>query len=224
MGNLRRTRHFNSHSCTPHQQIYILGPFNSGTNLLASMLRDNVIGARLVEEDSKLYWKHTLNKHHLLFLQKNRRNILCIMHRPLLSWIAGVQKMPYDFVFLPDGKVRFLEQIFPNIVEVYRAYNSMYQDILQRADDKHPVVMIDYFKLLHPDNGFEYLNTQLKKAGMGCRLRSKNQFCMALLRPSKDHGSPVQNYQQALEKRDSDERKVMEWLSSKSYSIDGNTH
>uniref|UniRef100_A0A6C0K0M1 Uncharacterized protein n=1 Tax=viral metagenome TaxID=1070528 RepID=A0A6C0K0M1_9ZZZZ len=219
MGNLRRTRHINS--IPSWQRIYILGPFNSGTNLLASLLRNNVINAQLVEGDSP--WKHTLNKRDLLFLQKNRRNILCIMHRPLLSWIAGVQKMPYDLVFLPDGKVRFLNKVYPNIIKVYHAYDSMYQDILRKADNKHPTVIIDYFKLLHPENGFDYLNSQLKKAGVGC-LRSKDQFCKALLRPSKNHGSPVQNYQQALEKRESDERKVMEWLSSNSYSIDGNTH
>ena len=220
MGNLRRTKHIPP---TLHQgrdikhshQIHILGPFNSGTNLLASLLQGNLRGARV---GGGGVWKHTLDEDAVSLLQNNRRNIILMMHRPLASWIAGVQKTPYDLVFLADGTVSFRNRVYPSVVDLYHAYSKMYTKILQRADEKHSAVLIDYFRLLHPEDGFNYLNAQLKKAGAGF-LRCKGHYFKALMRPAKDHGSPVQDYQQALEKRKEDEARVNKWLESGSMSI-----
>lgn len=193
MGKLRRTRHIPK---SIHQgQIHILGPFNSGTNLLRSLLQKNIQGGQVIENG---VWKHTMNQNDIvLLLKKNPRNIILIMYRPLASWIAGVKKAPYDLIFLDDGRVSFNDHVFSNLVELYNAYLALYQKILQTS---HRVVMIDYYKLLHPLDGFNYLNEQLKRAGAGF-LKNKSHYLNALMRPSKDHGSPVQNYVEALEKR-----------------------
>jgi len=134
------------------------------------------------------------------------------MYRPLTSWIAGVRKSPYDIVFLADGTVSFRDRVYPSIVDLYNTYYNMYTKILQR--DENSTVMIDYFKLLHPENGFNYLNGELQKVGAGY-LKCKGKYLNVLMRPAKDHGSPVQNYKEALKKRKVDENRINKWLKSR---------
>ena len=92
-------------------RIHIIGPYNSGTNLLVKMLKDNVRGqdGQTVEieenyHDNGKWGKHCISKDTWTReIVSNKQDVFICLYKPLYNWIASMQTYSYNIRSL-DGK------------------------------------------------------------------------------------------------------------------------
>jgi hypothetical protein len=181
--------------------IQILGPFNSGTNLLVKLLMNNLSEpVELNLEGHTKIWKHSIDMNELKSVIADKNNLIIIMYRDYYTWIKSTKYNKYDLIFDTIDQKAILNNItYQNTIEVYNTYYNTYINLL--AKNKDNVIWVDYYKLLE-DNGFDYLNKKLFKR-FKISLVSKEHYQEALNKPSKHPSIKlVNNSQEALDKRE----------------------
>jgi hypothetical protein len=192
------------------KKIIIIGPFNSGTNLIENLLINNCYHENKnlisVVKNNTIYWKHTLNMK-LLETICDENTLIIIMYKEIYNWIASTQISKYWFNFNKiNDKIQFnvdknasvIEKkfhqncSFNNIVEVYNSYYDAYKNL-----KNNNVIYVNYKKLIS-ENSFNYLNDKLNKFNI-C-ICNKKMFENELNKPSKNHGSCVKNNIEAIRK------------------------
>lgn len=199
------------------KKIQILGPFNSGTNLITKILKKAVNESIALEAEGHTYfWKHNFIFNKIeKFIKKNPNILFICMYRDLFEWIISIQKKSYKLrSFKFNGNIRdnkskyYLKNInldtfcelngvnFKNPIALYNYYYKNYIILLKKYKN---VICLSYSKIIKKETNFNYLTEKLDIFDLTL---NNNGFKLALNRPSKNHGKPVQNSEQALKKNE----------------------
>ena len=192
-------------------KIQILGPFNTGTNLLAKILKKNIQQKiQIHHEGHTLCWKHTLDKS--LIEEKIKQNpdtlFICV-YKPLHNWVCSMQKSSYDIKWdkTLSGKCKFnaneklpggiFNRNYSNIVEIYNMYYNMY---IQLINDHKRVIFMNYYDIIVKENVVKYITNKLSVFNLS--IKGKHDIFNILNKPSKGHGRPVKSANAAINKAD----------------------
>jgi hypothetical protein len=124
------------------------------------------------------------------------------MYKPIYHWIESTKKHSYDIKWNKDiySKCNFCcskgdPGEYKNIVEVYNRYYLTYKYLIEKYNN---VIWIDYYKLLDKKNVKKYLDDNLSPFNIKDK---ENDINYILNKPSKSHGKPVNNSEEALNKK-----------------------
>jgi hypothetical protein len=185
----------NNYTYDSKSRIAVIGPFNTGTNLMKNVIEENnTINNNYHIEYN--FWKHTFTYENM---DKNSKYIIMARH-PYL-WISSLKKESYnikfnsidqDVKFIRDNKNKFeqFDLSFNNLAEIWNMYYRFYKDLLEN-NKLDIVTTIDYCKLVDNtnDNNYEYVLSKLKDIGI--EDLNKQNFIDTFKKPAKDHGHPV---------------------------------
>ena len=174
-------------------KVHIIGPFNTGTNLLHNIIKKcncidlNTNEPVILEDQHKPFSKHTIKIKDINEYISNKNNLLIIMYKNVYNWLYSIQKAPYDVKFTKMySSVELFSKTFPNMIEVYNFYYINYLSLLNQFDN---VIFLDYEKIIDTPTSYDYLNTKLQKINL--RVLSKDNYYLELSRPAKQHGASV---------------------------------
>lgn len=189
-------------------KVFILGPYNSGTNLLQNIFayingHRNEVSHQWgrLPRDKQMHGggKHTLIDLPDLFdkvVQKNSLYIVCF--RNIHSWINSCLKKNYKITIDEADDIKFCNRKWGSLVEVYNEYYTNYMKIIKKYDN---VIFIEYSKIIEDKEGFKYLRSKIKPFGLHI---NKKYFDYCLSVPSHHRGT-VGNSKNAQKK----EKKVI---------------
>ena len=176
-----------------YNKIHLLGPYNSGTCLV-----HNIFSKYSKDDGNTITWKHDNNEnilHHCI--ENNKDCLFIVIYRPLNSWIKSMQKKEYSVTWDKNIKSKciYRKKEYNSIVDIYDEYYNIYIKII----DKYPnVIYLEYNKIVNKDTSYEYVKQQIEHFLIP--MISKEEFMNILSKPSKNHGSPVTNSDEALAK------------------------
>jgi hypothetical protein len=176
------------------KQILIIGPFNTGTNLLNNIISNSDV-IDLVDNDSIVIYNNDnepIHKHTLIIKDINnylleKNNIVIIMYKNVYNWLYSIKKCSYDIVFSNMySEVELYSKKFSNMIELYNFYYINYISILNNFNN---VIFMDYEKIIDNNTSFDYINSKLQKVNL--QITSPNKIMIELSKPSKNHGAPI---------------------------------
>jgi hypothetical protein len=178
------------------KHIHIIGPFNTGTNLLNNIISNSDV-IDLVDNDSIVIYNNDnepIHKHTLIIKDINnylldKNNIVIIMYKNVYNWLYSIKKCSYDIKFKNMySEVELYSKKFANMIELYNFYYINYISILNNFNN---VIFMDYEKIIDidTDTSFDYINSKLQKINL--QITSKDKMMIELSKPSKNHGDPV---------------------------------
>jgi hypothetical protein len=196
--------------------LIILGPMNSGTNLLKKILENS--GCFLLDNsntqifpvgDGSIIWKHNFDFQQIETLLQDPNNLVIFMYKNVFNWLFSMKKKSYEIEFKTiDGEAKFHgiwngelyatnfivpnKQTFTNIIQLYNIYYTNYRNCLMKYNN---VIFLDYEKIIDKVNCFQYINNKLKKIQL--RIISEDSLLKVLSQPSKEHGHSVKNSDEA---------------------------
>jgi len=184
------------------KNIQVLGPYNSGTNLLVNMLAGNLNKEiKLTDEGSTIIWKHSINKRKIRsVIDKNPETIFIVVYKPVINWIKSMIKRQYMVIWDKNvySQCEFKKRKFRNIINLYNSYYRMYRKFCRRFSN---VIYVSYYDIIKKDTVLEYINGKLGKYDL--KVENEEKFFGALERPSKKNsGKPVSNWKEAQLKKD----------------------
>ena len=176
------------------KQIHIIGPFNTGTNLIRNIMsncdivdlsdNDSII---IHNDDTQPIYKHTLIIKDINNYLLDKNNIVIIMYKNVYNWIYSISKSPYDIkIKNVCSVVELHSKKFANIIQLYNFYYINYISILNNFNN---VIFLDYEKIIDTNTSFDYINSKLQKINL--QIKSRDKMMIELSKPSKNHGSPV---------------------------------
>lgn len=179
--------------------VQVMGPFNTGTNLILRILEDHCVdetGSRLESSENMLFWKHTLRTDFIEKALESHQNRFIIIYKRVYNWVYSIYQNPYD-ISLQDGMLggaTMQGTSYDNLIMLYNRYYNMYKGMIMDHPDR--VVMLDYGKMIRdPD----YIVQRLQHINLF--LTDQTIIEDVLSTPSKNHGvGCVQNAKEALEK------------------------
>lgn len=184
------------------ENIQVLGPYNSGTNLLVNMLTGNLNKEiKLTDEGSTIIWKHAINKGKVRsVIDKNPETIFIVVYKPVINWIKSMIKRKYMVKWDKNvySECEFRKINFRNIIHLYNSYYRMYRNFIRRFPN---VIFVSYYDIIKKDTVLEYINNKLERYDL--KVEDEEKFFGALERPSKKQsGKPVKNWKEAQLKKD----------------------
>ncbi len=176
----------------------VIGPMNTGTNLVKKILSseciDNITKNNIIMSPDSVLFKHTIQKNEINNFLSKKDNLLIIMYKNVFNWVYSMKKANYEVKFTKlNDKVELLNTPFKNIIDLYNHYYKMYIQILQESDN---VIFLDYYKIIQKNTMFNYMNKKLSRLNIS--LRSEKNVKQILDTPSKGHGQSVNNSDSAL--------------------------
>lgn len=184
------------------RNIHVIGPFNTGTNLVFHLINNskcvdlNNNQTIKIKDINYPFHKHIIDMNCIEKYLQNPNNLLIIMYKNIYSWLYSIKKAPYNIrytkLYLP---VELYGKRFSNMIELYNYYYVNYTSILQKYSN---VIFLDYKKVVDQSISFNYINNKLNK--LNIYLTSNENFINTLMRTSKDHGNPVKNANEAIDK------------------------
>lgn len=182
------------------KKIQILGPFSTGTNLLAKILRENLKEkVNIHHEGHTIFWKHTMHRHVIINAIKKHKDALFIcLYKPLNNWIYSMKKYSYDIRWskkLKD-KCSFQRVEYDNIVTLHNRFYNMYIEFINNVDR---VIFMNYYDIINKKIVINYISNKLSKFKLN--IKQNNNILTLLNKPSKDHGDGVGSSNEAIEKK-----------------------
>ena len=203
-------------------KVYVIGPINTGTNLVHKLFENSecinkTTGLSLFINDPKMNFKNGLAHKHATNVNiikeyiKPNDTLIVIMYKNVYNWIYSLQKAHYQIEFTNlNNTVKLCENTYKNCVHLYNYYYSMYIYLIQNNQN---VMFLDYNKVIDKNNCFNYINTKLDKYNL-C-LKSNEKLLETLDKPSKGHGKPVKNSNEAIQSYLSNQILVKRFLKNK---------
>lgn len=201
------------------KSVYVIGPFNTGTNLVhklfeKSMCISNITREQLIISQPKEQFYKGLSNKHLTNIKiinsyvQNSDTLIIIMYKNIFNWIYSLKKESYDIKFKKiDDPINFCNKKYKNMVQLYNYYYSMYMFLIKQNKN---VMYLDYEKIIDKTTCFDYVNSKLEKYNLS--LLCKEEFIKALNKPSKNHGHPVNNSDEALDSYSKNQQLVKKFL------------
>ena len=191
-------------------KIQLLGPFNTGTNLLAKILKQNIKQyIKIHTEGHTLFWKHTIDKSLIeKYIKLNTNTFFICIYKPLNNWICSMQKSSYNIKWdkTLTGKCNFTPQRYNgilykgqnynNIIEIYNEYYNMYIELINAHKR---VIFMNYYDIIDKKNVVKYITNKL--FGYNLSIKSDHNIFSILDKPSKNHGKSVNSSNEALNKK-----------------------
>ena len=183
------------------KRVHVIGPFNSGTNLLFNIISKCQCVELTTNEKIKIgdnvhdpFDKHTLKiNDDIDNYLKDDNNLLIIMYKEVYNWLFSIKKQSYDLkytkLYLP---VNFRGKNFKNVIDVYNYYYINYMNLIKKSKN---VVFLDYKKVIDKNTSYNYINNELSK--LNITVLSQPKFNIQLNTKSKKHGKPVKNSEEA---------------------------
>ena len=132
----------------------------------------------------------------------NKNTLFICMYKPINHWIESIKKSLYNITWNKDiySKCTFKDKSknifeYKNIVELYNSYYLTYKYLIEKYNN---VIWIDYYKLLDKENVKKYIKDKLSSFNIKDKENNINDI---LNKPSKIHGNPVNNSEEALKKK-----------------------
>lgn len=217
--------------------IKVLGPYNSGTNLLINILRCNVQSVS-TGNDVKVFsnnhlelWKHCNNESTIKsFLDKNQETNIIFVYKNFLSLIHSFKKQSYNIGFknIFKDKIYFRGRLmndekhilpaYESFSEFYYQYYRTFWNILEDPKYKRRVVFVNYEKIIDKSTCFAYIDTILRQR-FDCNIKSYNHVITELGKPSKRHHATVNNSDEALQSIRGNKKKIYKELMSQDVKI-----
>lgn len=186
------------------KKIIIFGAWNTGTNLISNIL-SNSNCVFLSNENKNVEFENAVWKHHPKYsviepIAKDPNRIVVIMYRNVYSWLNSMQKSSYELNFqsinsIAQIKTKDIDMTFRHILHVYNHYYSNYIKLFNNYSN---IVFFDYQKIANEEIAFDYINFKLSKVNL--TIKTKYKVIQQLIQPSKQHGKPVNNSFEALQK------------------------
>ena len=183
------------------EKIQILGPFNTGTNLLSKILKKNV--DQIIEihpEGHTLFWKHTIRKDIIQeHIDSNNDTLFICLYKPLHYWLCSMLKESYCLNWnkkIESKILNFRGLKFTNIIDVYNTYYNGYMELINNNDR---VIFMDYYEIINDSTVEEYITNKLSPFNLS--LRINNDILLILNKPAKGHGNSVESSEMAKEKK-----------------------
>ena len=188
----------------------MLGPFNTGTNLLAKILKKNIEqNIQIHPEGHTLLWKHVINKSLIeKDIQLNTDTLFICIYKPIHNWICSMQKASYniqwnktltgkcDFKSERHNGILYREQNYNNIIEIYNEYYNMYIELINAHKR---VIFMNYYDIIDKENVVKYITNKLSVYNLF--IRNNNNIISILHKPSKGHGKSVKSSNEAINKK-----------------------
>jgi len=201
-------------------QVFCIGPFNSGTNLIQNIILNadcininNNKHVKLYNKNTDPWIKGVNFKHCFLrnvlnhFIYTKNMGVI-ILYKNVYNWIYSIKKEPYEFKFNKIFDTLILGKYkFDNIIQAHNLYYSLYMDIIEHNSN---VVFVDYYKLINNETCFDYLNQKLLP--LGIKIQNREKMMEQLNKPSKDHGTCIQNSLCALNKYITNQKLVQNFI------------
>jgi len=179
----------------PYTHLQILGPFNTGTNLADKLLNRRIHSP---SGGSTHIWKHSILLSEVeSTIQDNPETLFVVCYRPLFHWVKSMEKMSYELIWdnRIDTPVKLRGCSFPNIVELYRHYYTMYQSLILRYKN---VIWIEYYRVCDKATSYNYMKSKLDPFNVS--LISQSEYATRLNVKSKT-GYSVKSSREAMEKK-----------------------
>lgn len=197
-------------------KIQLLAPFNTGTHLLAKILKQNIKQKIHIRHDGHtLFWKHTINKSLISkYVKSNTDTLFICIYKPIHNWICSVQKAPYGLrwdktlvsevalfedYFDEQGKCQkemYKKRYYDNIIEIYNEYYSMYISLINTYDR---VTFMNYYDIIDKENVETYISNKLLSYNLS--INSNHNIFSILDKPAKKHGKSVKSSDEAISKK-----------------------
>ncbi len=182
------------------KRIQILGPYNTGTNLLSQILRDNLKqNVNIHPEGHTLFWKHTIDRPFVInSIKSNKDTLFICTYKPIDNWICSMMKYNYDIRWNNElkDKCRFKGVEYENIIRLYNKFYNMYIGLINNFDN---VISMSYYDIINKNTVVNYISNKLNKFGLN--IKSENNIMSILDKPSKDHGNGVKSSNEAFRKK-----------------------
>lgn len=207
-------------------QVFCIGPFNSGTNLIQNILAnaqpvnmntsENIRVFNKPENDpqwiNSVHLKHCFLKNVLNKYIHMKNMGIIVLYKNVYNWIYSIKKEPYEFKFI-NTKNKLFDTLtlgpykFDHIIQAHNLYYTIYMDILEKNSN---VVFIDYYKLINNESCFEYLNQKLSP--LGIKIQNREKMMKEMNKPAKNHGKSIQNSNLALKNYLSNQELVKQFV------------
>jgi len=189
--------------------VFCIGPFNSGTNLLEKILTNSdtiniynnnsikIINKERDEWIPNVNFKHCFLRNILDKYIHSKNTGIIILYKNVYNWLYSMKKEHYDIKMIKNklfDTLLFGQYKFDDIIQVYNLYYTMYMDIIEKNSN---VIFVDYYKLINNDSSFEYLNQKLSP--LGIKVNNREKMMLQLNKPAKNHGKCIQNSNLALQ-------------------------
>ena len=179
-------------------KIQILGPQNSGSNLIINLLTNN-LNKQIEVDDGKFLWKHTIDIKILDdIIGSNQNKLFICMYRPGIYWVNSIKKASYEIQW--NGNIndscKFMNITYKNIVELYNIFYINYIELLEKYNN---IIFLDYYKMIDETTIYKYLSSKLNKFNL--YISNENYLYETLNKPSKRHGFSVENAKKAIENK-----------------------
>jgi len=168
-----------------YKNLQVFGPFNSGTNLMARILRFGLYQSLNMKAAGGTHiCKHTIKSHVLEeTVKKNKNTLFICMYRPMSYWIESIKNNHYDLVWNKDvnSPCMFRNIKYDSIYHLHKAYYDAYKNICSKYTN---VIWIEYNILINKEIAYQYLNNKLFNTNL--RLKSKEKLINILEKPTKN--------------------------------------
>uniref|UniRef100_A0A6C0DF49 Nucleotide-diphospho-sugar transferase domain-containing protein n=1 Tax=viral metagenome TaxID=1070528 RepID=A0A6C0DF49_9ZZZZ len=194
---------------TDINQVFCIGPFNTGTNLLEKILSNSdsintsknekikIMNKERDEWIPNVNFKHCFSRDILNKYIHTPKTGIIILYKNVYNWLYSMKKEHYDIKLVNNklfDTLVFCNYKFDNIIHLYNLYYTMYMDIIQQNSN---VIFVDYYKLINKESSFEYLNQKLSP--LGIKINNRETMMKQLNKPAKTHGKCIQNSNVALQ-------------------------
>lgn len=189
-------------------KIQLLGPFNTGTNLLSKILKQNIKqDIKIHSEGHTLFWKHNINKSFIKeYIRLNPDTLFICIYKPLHNWICSMQKSSYNIkwnntltgkcIFTHKKYMKDTKLEYKNIIEIYNEYYNMYMELIQAHKR---VIFMNYYDIIDKKNVVKYITNKLFVYNLS--IKSNDNIFSILNKPSKSHGKSVKTSNEAINKK-----------------------
>ena len=181
-----------------YKNVQIFGPFNSGTNLLARIIRYGLTEQINMKTAGGTHiCKHTVKANVLEeTVKKNKETLFICMYRPAIFWIESMKNNLYDLEW--DTNIKnpcILRDVkYETIFHLHKTYYEAYKKICSKYSN---VIWLEYNILINKEIAYQYLNNKLAKTNL--TLKSKEKITSILEKPTKNPNKEYgRNCDQAL--------------------------
>jgi hypothetical protein len=207
-------------------KIKVMGPYNSGTNLMINILYNNThIGDKksiqVFSNNHVDIWKHCNNEKTIrTYLDQNNDVCIIFMYKNFYNLIHSIKKQCHNIGFknIYKDRIHFrgklmkdpkhIREKYDSFMDFYYEYYRTFKNILEDSKYKGRVIFVDYGKIIDKSSCFEYLQSKLSKIYECPQLLSKEHVWNKLATPSKKHHTTVANSDEALKNYKPNNRKI----------------
>ena len=185
--------------------ISVLGPQNSGTNLISNIFSlqdkssEDTDGQKRLDDEFTIrnrLWKHEHETSKIQnILREPNRKLICV-YRDVYTWIKSMRKAPYETSWDGNLDSPVYNGKYKSILHLYKHLYKNYEILKKRFPNR--VFFCSYYELIDNENGYNYYKSLCKKLGID--IKSRYKYDEILSKPSKTHGYSVLNSSESIKR------------------------